>query len=112
MLPYVIITDVDIGSVKSSFDKHLVYMQVKLEHNCTVGNIRNSEFFGKKMLIIFEKGLTPFWRRLCNKNSCSILINGKTITFHCFKDYGSPTCSQVKSYTKRGIPNNLNTIHR
>ena len=43
---YVTITDADIGSPKSLytlFDKHLVYMLVKFEQNCTVGNLRNFE---------------------------------------------------------------------
>ena len=58
------ITDADIGSVNSLhalFD--LDHMLVKFEQSCIVRNIQNFELFGKKWLTIFEKVLTPFWKR-------------------------------------------------
>ena len=47
---YVIITDVDIKSLKSLgtlFDKYLGHMLVKFEQNLMVQNIQNLELFGK-----------------------------------------------------------------
>ena len=54
---YVIITDADIGSLKSLhtlFDKYLEHMPVKFEQNCMVRNIQNFELFGKNWLTICE----------------------------------------------------------
>ena len=63
---YVTITDVDIGSPKSLhtlFDKYLDHMLVKFEQNRMIRNVQNFKLFGKKRLTIFEKALTPFWKR-------------------------------------------------
>ena len=64
MLPLLeAITDADIGSLKSLhtlFDKYLDHMLLKFVQNRKIKNVKNSEFFGKTCLTIFEKVSTPF----------------------------------------------------
>ena len=102
---YFIITVADIknlNSLHTLFDKYLV----KLEQNLTVGNIHDFEFFGKKLLTIFEKVLTPFWKTFLQQKQ---LFDVKVL-----KDYHlsllqklqlSVTCNQVKTCIKHGISN-------
>ena len=65
---YVTIADADIGSLKSLytlFDKYLDHMlvTVKIKQNRMVQTIQNFVLFDKKWLTIFDKVLTPFWKK-------------------------------------------------
>ena len=63
---YVIITDADIESLKSFntlSNMYLDHMLVKFEQSRMIRNVQNFKRFGKKWLTIFEKVLTPFWKR-------------------------------------------------
>ena len=60
---YVTITKTDIGSLKfllTLFDNQLDHVLMKFEKSRMVRNIQNFEIFGKKLLTIFGKVLTPF----------------------------------------------------
>ena len=63
---YIIITDADIGSLKSLHtlfnDKYLDHMMVKFEQNRMIRTIQNFELFDKKWLTIFNNVSTPFWK--------------------------------------------------
>ena len=90
------ITDL-FGSQKSL---HTLIIEPHVGENWTksYGIIKIIRFLEKKWYTMFEKVLTPFWKRFCDINNCSI-PNCKTIIFHSF------TRNQVKSYFKHGRPN-------
>ena len=70
-LPYA-----DIRSLKSLhtlFDKCLDHMLVQFEQNRMVRTIPIFELFDKKWLTIFDKVLTPFGSRFCDRNNCLML---------------------------------------
>ena len=87
--------DAVIGSQKSFhalFDKYLDHMLVEFEQNSMFQNIQIFWLFDKNWLTIFDKVLMPFWKTFQTETIVRCLtINLKIITFHCSKNYGSPT---------------------
>ena len=62
---YVTIANADIGSLKSLhtlFDTYLDHMLVKFDQNHMSQPYKILSFFDKKLLTIFDKVLTPFWK--------------------------------------------------
>ena len=59
---YATITDADIGTLRTLFDKYLDHMLVKFKQSRMVWTKQGFVLFDKKWLTIFLKVLTPFWK--------------------------------------------------
>ena len=86
------------------FGKYLDHMLVKFEQNRMVQTIQNFDLFDKKRVNHFWQSVDAILEDVSMTDPivwCKT-IDVKTTIFQCSKNYGSPTCNQVKSCTKHG----------